>query len=117
MCIRDRRCLPNPYWEMNLRPLSGCDPLVVQYLDGHDNVRRMYEDIHGFLERWIPRYMDFHRNYLTVALGCTGGQHRSVYMAEKLGAALSKHHPNVLIRHNELLGVGRPPERPAATGT
>ena len=69
----------------------------------------MCEDITGFLEHWIPRYIDFHRNYLTIALGCTGGQHRSVYMAEKIAASVSAKYPQVLIRHNELRGVGRPP--------
>jgi UPF0042 nucleotide-binding protein len=108
--VFDLRCLPNPYWEATLRPLSGKDPQVAEYLGRHESVRRMYEDIRGFLEHWIPKYIDFNRNYLTVALGCTGGQHRSVYMAEKIAAALSRHHPHVLIRHNELLGVGRPPE-------
>ena len=62
----------------------------------------MYRDILGFLEAWIPRYTDFHRNYLTVALGCTGGQHRSVYMAEKIAAALAVRYPDVLTRHTEL---------------
>lgn len=112
--VFDLRCLPNPYWEVSLRPLSGRDHQVIQYLEGHESVRRMFEDITGFLEHWIPKYLDFNRNYLTVALGCTGGQHRSVYMADKIAAALSKKHPQVLIRHNELLGVGRPPEGTAA---
>jgi UPF0042 nucleotide-binding protein len=107
--VFDLRCLPNPYWETSLRALSGRDPQVVRYLDSHDSVRRMYEDIVAFFERWIPTYIDFNRNYLTIALGCTGGQHRSVYMAEKLAAALSEKYPRVLVRHNELLGVGRPP--------
>jgi UPF0042 nucleotide-binding protein len=114
--VFDLRCLPNPYWEHNLRPLTGRDQQVIDYLDSHENVRRMYQDIAGFLEHWIPKYIDFNRNYLTVALGCTGGQHRSVYMADKLAAILSRKYPQVLIRHNELLGVGRPPEE-GSTGT
>jgi UPF0042 nucleotide-binding protein len=113
--VFDLRCLPNPYWEVTLRPLSGRDPQVVAYLEKHDSVKRMFEDIRSFLEHWIPKYIDFNRNYLTVALGCTGGQHRSVYMAEKIAAALSRHHPHVLIRHNELLGVGRPPDSGSAS--
>lgn len=108
--VFDLRCLPNPYWEVTLRPLSGKDQQVINYLERHDNVREMFEDISGFLRRWIPRYIDFNRNYLTVGLGCTGGQHRSVYMAEKIAAVLAKEYPQVLIRHNELRGVGRPPE-------
>jgi UPF0042 nucleotide-binding protein len=114
--VFDLRCLPNPYWETALRPLTGRDPAVVAYLDAHENVQRMYHDILGFLEHWIPKYNDFNRNYLTVALGCTGGQHRSVYMAEKLGASLSPQYPQVLVRHNELRGIGRPPEN-IATAT
>jgi UPF0042 nucleotide-binding protein len=107
--VFDLRCLPNPYWEVTLRPLTGRDPQVIHYLESHDNVRMMFQDIAGFLEHWIPKYLDFNRNYLTVALGCTGGQHRSVYMAEKIAATLSGKYPQILIRHNELLGVGRPP--------
>ncbi|MBM4196005.1 MAG: RNase adapter RapZ [Gammaproteobacteria bacterium] len=108
--VFDLRCLPNPYWESSLRTLSGRDAQVIEFLEQHDSVQRMYADISGFLEYWIPRYLDFNRNYLTVALGCTGGQHRSVYMAERIGNALSRQYPSVHIRHNELLGVGRPPQ-------
>jgi UPF0042 nucleotide-binding protein len=108
--VFDLRCLPNPYWEASLRPLSGRDPQVIRYLDSHDEVQQMFRDIADFLDRWIPKYIDFHRNYLTIGLGCTGGQHRSVYMAEKIASRLSKKYPQVLIRHNELRGIGRPPE-------
>ena len=100
--VFDLRCLPNPYWETTLRPLTGREPAVVEFLDASDTVQSMYRDILGFLEAWIPRYIDFHRNYLTIALGCTGGQHRSVYMAEKLAAALSAQYDDVLTRHTEL---------------
>ena len=85
---------------------------MIEYLDRHENVQRMFQDIAGFLGHWIPKYIDFNRNYLTVALGCTGGQHRSVYMADKIAAELSKKYPQVLIRHNELRGIGRPPDDP-----
>jgi UPF0042 nucleotide-binding protein len=114
--VFDLRCLPNPYWEATLRPLSGRDRQVIDYLEGHESVQRMHADITGFLEHWIPRYLDFNRNYLTIALGCTGGQHRSVYMADKIAASLSKKYPQILIRHNELLGVGRPPDSDQARG-
>lgn len=100
--VFDLRCLPNPYWDMSLRPLTGRDPAVIRYLDDSPSVQRMYEDILQFLQRWIPEYLDFNRNYLTVALGCTGGQHRSVYMAEKLGAALAGQYDDVQTRHTEL---------------
>lgn len=106
--VFDLRCLPNPYWEQNLRQLTGKDPQVVRYLESHESVLRMYADILQFFQRWIPQYRDFNRNYLTVALGCTGGQHRSVYMAEKLAGALSQDYPQLLVRHNELLGIGGP---------
>jgi UPF0042 nucleotide-binding protein len=100
--VFDLRCLPNPYWEMSLRHLTGRDEKVARFLDASDSVQRMYGDILGFLDRWIPEYIDFHRNYLTVAIGCTGGQHRSVYMAEKLAAELAQRYSPVVTRHNEL---------------
>ncbi|MEO1202532.1 MAG: RNase adapter RapZ, partial [Pseudomonadota bacterium] len=100
--VFDLRCLPNPYWEPTLRPLTGHDAAVAEFLDAQPAVRQMYDDIRGFLEHWIPHYVSFHRSYLTVALGCTGGQHRSVYMVEKLAAALAAEHAHVKTRHNEL---------------
>jgi UPF0042 nucleotide-binding protein len=112
--VFDLRCLPNPYWEISLRPLTGRDPQVIAYLDAQPPVQEMYRDILGFLQRWIPRYADFNRNYLTVALGCTGGQHRSVYMADKLATELARQHQQVLIRHTELRGIDRPPEGASA---
>jgi UPF0042 nucleotide-binding protein len=100
--VFDMRCLPNPYWTVELRGLTGHDKEVSNFLDAQDAFVRMYEDILGFLRRWIPEYDDVHRGYLTVAIGCTGGQHRSVYMTEKLAAALRDMHDPVLTRHNEL---------------
>lgn len=100
--VFDLRCLPNPYWDPALRTLTGRDPKVIEFLDGAASVQRMYGDILGFITRWIPEYIDFNRNYLTVAIGCTGGQHRSVYMADKLAAELSQKYPQVLTRHTGL---------------
>ena len=100
--VFDMRCLPNPYWTVELRGLTGRDKEVSDFLDAQDAFVRMYEDILEFLRRWIPEYDDVHRGYLTVAIGCTGGQHRSVYMTEKLAAALRDMHDPVLTRHNEL---------------
>lgn len=100
--VFDMRCLPNPYWTVELRGLTGRDKEVSDFLNAQDAFVRMYEDILGFLRRWIPEYDDVHRGYLTVAIGCTGGQHRSVYMTEKLAAALRDMHDPVLTRHNEL---------------
>jgi len=100
--VFDLRCLPNPYWQTSLRSKTGLDPEVTKFLDQQPSFNQMYEDILGFLSRWIPQYVGFDRNYLTVAIGCTGGQHRSVYMAEKLTASLKKIHDPVLTRHKEL---------------
>lgn len=100
--VFDLRCLPNPYWETHLRSLTGKDVAVIEFLDTKDSVQTMYRDILAFLEKWIPEYVDFNRSYLTIALGCTGGQHRSVYMAEKLAAALGGRYSYVLTRHDEL---------------
>jgi len=100
--VFDMRCLPNPYWSINLRGLTGLDPEVIGFLDEQENFTAMFDDIVGFLNRWIPRFEDAHRGYLTVAIGCTGGQHRSVHMTEKLAAELRVHHEPVLTRHNNL---------------
>ncbi len=102
--VFDLRCLPNPYWDTALRPLTGRDAQVAAYLDASEIVQRMYKDILEFLLRWIPEYVDFNRNYLTIALGCTGGRHRSVYMIEKIAPQLQKHYGQVLTRHTELAG-------------
>lgn len=100
--VFDLRCLPNPYWTVELRGLTGRDVEVTDFLDAQPAVTAMYEDILAFLKRWIPEYDNVHRNYLTVAIGCTGGQHRSVYMTEKLAKALREMHDPVHTRHNEL---------------
>ncbi|MEO1035031.1 MAG: RNase adapter RapZ [Pseudomonadota bacterium] len=100
--VFDLRCLPNPYWEPHLRNLTGKDQRVADFLENHDIVQTMFRDIHEFMANWIPRYMSFNRSYLTIAIGCTGGQHRSVYMVEKLARALKAEHPQVHVRHNEL---------------
>jgi len=100
--VFDLRCLPNPYWNYELRPLTGLDSEVGSFLEAHNSYSAMYEDILGFLERWIPAYRDTHRGYLTIALGCTGGRHRSVCMAEKLARALRTRNEPVSVRHNQL---------------
>ena len=100
--VFDLRCLPNPYWETSLRSKTGLDTEVAEFLDQQPQFSQMYDDILQFLSRWIPQYVGFDRSYLTVAIGCTGGQHRSVHMAEKLTAALKKIHDPVLTRHKEL---------------
>ncbi|MDH3349922.1 MAG: RNase adapter RapZ [Gammaproteobacteria bacterium] len=100
--VFDLRSLPNPYWTVELRGLTGLDQEVIDFLDAQPAFVAMYEDILNFLQRWIPEYENVHRAYLTVAIGCTGGQHRSVYMTEKLTNALREMHDPVLARHNEL---------------
>jgi UPF0042 nucleotide-binding protein len=100
--VFDVRCLPNPYWDLNLRHLTGLDEQVIRFLDVQDSVATMHSDILKFLERWIPEYRASNRGFLTVAIGCTGGQHRSVYMAEKLAASLRESHGPVSTRHKEL---------------
>ncbi|MGM0552714.1 MAG: RNase adapter RapZ [Pseudomonadota bacterium] len=101
--VFDVRCLPNPYYEPELAPLTGRDPKVADYLEGHTEVAAMFESIHGMLAQWIPRFHDGHRSYLTVSVGCTGGRHRSVYLVERLaGAWNGREHVTVSTRHREL---------------
>ena len=100
--VFDLRCLPNPYWDLNLRHLTGLDEQVMEFLDAEKSVSAMHSDILAFLERWIPEYRTSNRSFLTVAIGCTGGQHRSVYMAEKLASSLREIHEPVSTRHKEL---------------
>ena len=98
--VFDVRALPNPYYDLTLRPLTGRDTPVIDFLDAQPSAVEMMNDIRAFVEKWLPFFKTDNRSYLTVALGCTGGQHRSVYMAEKLAAYF---HPNerVVLRHRE----------------
>lgn len=100
--VFDVRCLPNPYWEPQLQLLNGKDQPVIAFLDAQPSVQEMVDDIAAFLESWIPRYRNFQRSYLTVAVGCTGGQHRSVYVVEAVARRLGRSHPSILTRHTEL---------------
>lgn len=100
--VFDVRALPNPHYDPQLRPFTGRDEPIIAFLDGLENVGAMYEDIRGFIERWLPSFIQDNRSYLTVAIGCTGGQHRSVYFAEKLGQYFRNEQQKVLIRHREL---------------
>ena len=100
--IFDVRCLPNPYWDNSLRSLTGLDEPVIKFLDAQQEVQEMYADIKTYLEKWLPRFERNNRSYITVALGCTGGQHRSVYLCEKLGGTFVENIRNVQIRHREL---------------
>ncbi len=100
--VFDLRSLPNPYWTLKLRGLTGLDDEVREFLDRQEPFAIMFEDICGFLAKWVPHYGQANRGYLTVAIGCTGGQHRSVYMVEKVAARLRELHDAVLTRHNAL---------------
>ncbi|HEX5673736.1 MAG TPA: RNase adapter RapZ [Azonexus sp.] len=101
--VFDARCLPNPHYDPELRPLTGKDRPVVDFLEAEEEVIRMRDDIQRFIATWLPAYVRDNRNYLTVAIGCTGGQHRSVYLAEWLGRAFAGQ-ARVLIRHRTLAG-------------
>ncbi len=99
--VFDVRCLPNPHYEPALAQLTGKDAPVVAFLEGLPQVARMYSDIHHFVASWLPDYARDNRNYLTVAVGCTGGRHRSVYLVERLARAFAGRQ-QVLVRHREL---------------
>ena len=100
--VFDARCLPNPHWEPKLRAQSGRDAEVAAFLQGQERVERFVTQVGDFLRNWIPCFEADNRNYLTIAIGCTGGQHRSVYLTERLGQEFRQRYENVLIRHREL---------------
>ena len=100
--VYDVRCLPNPYWDIALRSLTGLHIDVAKFLDSQEEVQEMTDDIRDYLEKWLPKYESNNRSYITVAVGCTGGQHRSVYIGEKLKKYFSSKIKNVQIRHRDL---------------
>ncbi|MDQ7050653.1 MAG: RNase adapter RapZ [Enterobacterales bacterium] len=100
--VFDARCLPNPYWEVSLRPYNGQDQQIIDYLEEKSYVQEYFWQLKTFLHTWIPRFEEGNRNYLTIAIGCTGGQHRSVFMAEKMAQYFSSLYQDVQIRHREL---------------
>src|ERR1700683_325018 len=100
--VFDVRSLPNPYWEESLRHLTGRDAPVVEYLARHDSVRTMIAALAEFLTQRIAEFAQANRSYLTIAIGCTGGQHRSVYIAEQLAQHFRPRYPQVLTRHDSL---------------
>lgn len=99
--VFDVRCLPNPHWEPLLRPLTGLDQPVIDFLISHAEVSKMVDDLRQFLAEWLPRFEASNRSYLTVAIGCTGGQHRSVFIAETLRRHFSTIRHHVMVRHRE----------------
>ncbi len=102
--IYDVRCLPNPYWSPALRSKSGLDKDVIDFLDSETEVEEMYNDILAFIKKWIPRFEKNNRSYLTIAIGCTGGMHRSVYLCERLANKVREKYSNVQTRHRQLAG-------------
>jgi UPF0042 nucleotide-binding protein len=99
--VFDVRCLPNPHYNPVLQPLTGLDAAVIEFLEHTPSAQNMFGDIRDFVERWLPSFVADNRSYLTVAIGCTVGQHRSVYFAEKL-ALYFEQQQQVLVRHREL---------------
>lgn len=100
--VFDIRCIPNPHWVNELRQLTGKDKAVADYLERHEDVHTMYEDIWQFIDKWIGCFEADNRSYMTVAVGCTGGHHRSVYMVERLANHFREKRNGILIRHREL---------------
>lgn len=100
--IFDSRCLPNPYWQEKLRYLTGLNQEVINYLGQFKQTHTMHEMIKKYLDEWLPAFETENRRYLTVSIGCTGGQHRSVYLTEKLKVSFLNEKKNVFIRHRDL---------------
>ena len=100
--VFDVRCLPNPHWEPQLRPLTGLDRPVIEFLEGQPEVLEMVADLRRLLEAWLPCFEASDRSYLTVAIGCTGGQHRSVFVADALARHFNGMRDYVMVRHREL---------------
>jgi len=100
--VFDARCLPNPHWDTTLRNFTGLDKPVIDFLKQHDVVDQMYNDIYKFVATWIPRFEAENRSYLTIAIGCTGGRHRSVFLAHQLAETFKNQRGNVHIRHRDL---------------
>lgn len=97
----DVRCLPNPHWEATLKPLNGQHADVIRYLENYPEVDAMFSSIKHFFEQWIPHFENENRSYMTLSIGCTGGQHRSVYLVEKVAAALRQNRKQVSVRHRD----------------
>ena len=101
--IFDIRCLPNPHWKAELKPLTGLDEPVKQFLSEQTVCNQMLQNIQDFIETWLPHFINDNRSYITIAIGCTGGQHRSVYISSLLAEHFSNNEAiQTLIRHREL---------------
>jgi len=104
--IFDVRCLPNPYWDTNLRRYTGLEPPIVEFMKAQPESQEMIDHLINFFDKWLPQFQASNRSYLTIAIGCTGGHHRSVYICEALGKHYQNVYNNVQIRHREIV---RPP--------
>jgi RNase adapter protein RapZ len=100
--VFDVRCLPNPHYDPKLRPYTGRDEPVIEFCGADPGTQKMLDDIRRFVDEWLPCFDRDSRSYLTVAIGCTGGRHRSVYLAEALAEYFRARHGRVLVRHREL---------------
>jgi UPF0042 nucleotide-binding protein len=100
--VFDARCLPNPHWDSRIRPLSGKDAAVREWLESKPEVMRFLDHVRGFLDEWLPRFEADHRSYVTICIGCTGGRHRSVFLAERLAEHFRATREQVLSFHREL---------------
>ena len=100
--IFDARILPNPHWQDELKDLTGKDEAVRLWLEDDQRVLKMTQDILDFMNTWLPSFHEAQRSYVNIGIGCTGGKHRSVYLAEKLATSLSKEHGNVLVHHRDM---------------
>ena len=112
--VFDARTLPNPYWDSALRGLTGRDAEVVRFLEACEPVGRLINDIEQFVEGRLKDLQESNRRYVTVAIGCTGGRHRSVYLADQLAARFGRRYPAVSVRHASLTGIDSqlPPQTP-----
>lgn len=100
--VFDTRCLPNPHWEPQLKEATGMDAEVVEFLEQTPDTGEMLADIGDFIDKWLPAFQRENRAYINIAIGCTGGRHRSVYLVERLGERLRATHRNTVVRHVEL---------------
>lgn len=100
--VFDVRCLPNPYWEPELRRHTGLDEPVAKYMERYEEVQAMFDELRRFLETWLPRFEREHRSYITIALGCTGGMHRSVYLVHRLAEYFAGKGITTQVRHREI---------------
>ena len=100
--VFDTRCLPNPYWEKDLRLFTGKDKAVIEFLETQDLAKDLYTQLKDFVSYWTPHFEASNRSYLCFAFGCTGGQHRSVYLAEKLADHFRQQNKHVIINHRDI---------------